>query len=126
MSTKELLKMKKWAVIGATNDESKFGNKIYKKLKKFGYEVYPISPKYETIDGDKAYKQLEDLPIKPDVVNFVVNPKIGFSIISKCRELDINNVWMQPGTVDDELLKLAEKESLNLVQACVLVELDRI
>jgi len=114
-------KYKTWAVVGATIDEEKFGNKIYKKLKEKGYKVYPISPKYEEIDGDKAYKSLHELPEKPDVVNFVVNPKIGLGIVEDCAKLDINKIWLQPGTVSDELLNLAKEKNIEAVQACVLV-----
>lgn len=123
MNPEQMLEMKKWAVVGATTDESKYGYKIYKKLKKYGYKVYPISPKYEEIDGDKAYKQLEDLPEKPDVVNFVVNPRIGMSIVEQCSKLGIKNIWLQPGTVSEELLSLAKEKYINAVQACVLVAL---
>ena len=123
MSSEQMLEMKKWAVVGATIDETKYGYKIYKKLKNHGYDVYPISPKYYEIDVDKAYKNLEDLPEKPDVVNFVVNPQIGLSIVEQCSNLGIKNIWLQPGTVSDDLLSLAEEKDINAIQACVLVAL---
>jgi predicted CoA-binding protein len=53
---KEMLEMKTWAVVGASENKEKFGWKIYKKLKDKGYKVFPVSPNYETIDGDKCYK----------------------------------------------------------------------
>ncbi|HHW68527.1 MAG: uncharacterized protein PWP07_2380 [Epulopiscium sp.] len=123
MTPEKLMEKKIWAVVGATTDQEKYGYKIYKALKEAGYTVYPISPKYDEIDGDKAYKSLKDLPQKPEVVDFVVNPKIGLGIVKECAELGIKNIWLQPGTVSEELLALAKEKGINAVEACVLVAL---
>lgn len=123
MLGEEMLKAKKWAVVGATDDTSKFGYKVYMKLKTKGYTVYPISIKCDQIDGDKAYKELADLPEKVDVVDFVVNPRIGISIIKQCKELGIDNVWLQPGTVSDEIIDFAKDNNIRAFQGCVLVAL---
>lgn len=123
MTPEQLMEKKIWAVVGATIDQEKYGYKIYKALKDAGYTVYPVSPKYDEIDGDKAYKSLGDLPQKPEVVDFVVNPKVGLGVVKECAELGIKNIWFQPGTVSDELLTLAEEKGINAVQACVLVAL---
>lgn len=123
MKPEELMKKKIWAVVGATTDKDKYGYKIYKELKEAGYKVYPISPKYEEIDGDKAYKSLRDLPEKPEVVDFVVNPKIGIGIVKECAQLGIENIWLQSGTVSEEILEFAKEKGINAVEACVLVAL---
>ncbi|GKX31210.1 CoA-binding protein [Vallitalea longa] len=119
----DMLKEKKWAVVGATDDTSKFGYKIYMRLKNNGYTVYPISIKCDEIDGDKAYKELADLPEKVDVVDFVVNPRIGISIMKQCKELGIKNVWLQPGTVSDEIIDYAKENNIETFRGCVLVAL---
>ncbi|MCT4613097.1 MAG: CoA-binding protein [Clostridia bacterium] len=115
------LDKKVWAVVGATQDETKFGYKIYKKIKECGYTVYPLSIKYNDIDGDRAYKNLEELPEKPDVVNLVVNPEVGMNTLKCMKKLSIKRVWMQPGTDSDELLKYAKDNDIEVIQACVLV-----
>ncbi|QUI24258.1 CoA-binding protein [Vallitalea pronyensis] len=123
MNSTDMLAMKKWAVVGATEEQNKFGYRIYKKLKDHGYTVYPVSVKYDEIDGDKAYKNLSDLPEKVDVVDFVVNPKIGLSIIEQCKELGIEHVWLQPGTASTEILDYAKENQIAIVEGCVLVSL---
>lgn len=123
MNEQQMLAMKKWAVVGATVDQSKFGYRIYKKLKDHGYTVYPISVKYDEIDGDKAYKNLSELPEQVDVVDFVVNPKVGLSIIEECKTLGIGHVWLQPGTVSEEILSFAQENGIEVVRGCVLVSL---
>lgn len=123
MTPEELMKKKIWAVVGATTHTDKYGYKIYKELKEAGYIVYPISPNYNEIDGDKAYRSLSDLPEKPEVVDFVVNPKIGIGVVEECAKLGIKNIWLQPGTVSNEILNLAKEKDINAVEACVLVAL---
>jgi predicted CoA-binding protein len=59
----EMLKLKKWAVVGATNNQEKFGFKIFKALKQAGYDVMPVNPGIEEILGVKCYPSLEKLPV---------------------------------------------------------------
>lgn len=123
MQEDEMLKKKIWAVVGASENTDKFGYKIYKKLKSRGYKVYAVNPNYETIEGDTCYRNLKALPELPDVVDMVVAPKHGKGTILEAAELGVQNIWLQPGTYNDELLQLISEKGLNAVQACVLVAL---
>ncbi len=121
-----MLDQKVWAVVGATENSSKFGYKIYQKLKQFGYEVYPVNPRYESIEGDKCYPSLADLPQKVDCVDVVVSPERAEKTLDEVIHLGIDNIWFQPGTFTPELIEKSESESINTVYLnCVLVELDR-
>ncbi|MCT4564513.1 MAG: CoA-binding protein [Maledivibacter sp.] len=120
----EMLGKKVWAVVGATPDESKFGYKIFKKLKSRGYEVYGINPKYEELEGEKLYKSISELPVKPDCVDMVVSPKISKPMVEEIADNGIKYVWFQPGTFDAETIDLAEAKDLKYVYYdCVLVAL---
>jgi len=118
-----MLEKKVWAVVGANDDPEKFGSRIYKKLKSRGYDVYPVNPNYSDIEGDKCYKDLSSLPEKPDVIDMVVNPRHGKGVIEEAAELGIRNIWLQPGTYNDELMELVKEKGLTAVKACVLVAL---
>lgn len=119
-----MLHMKNWAVVGATDNTEKFGYKIYKALKEAGYNVYPVNPGVNAILGDKCYGALKDLPIKPEVVNVVVPPRVGEQIMKDCSELGIKNVWLQPGANAASVVEAAQKAGLNVVdQSCILIEL---
>ena len=120
MLEEKMLAKKIWAVVGANIDPHKYGNKIYKKLKAKGYEVYPVSPNFEKIEGDPCYPDLQSLPSKPEVINMVISPKRGKAVIEAAAEMGIENIWLQPGTYDDELLELIDNKGLHAVQACVL------
>jgi len=122
----EMLKLKKWAVVGATDNSEKFGFKIYKSLKKAGYEVYPVNPGLTEVMGDKCYSSLTDLPVVPDAVDFVISSKIGEKIVAECAVLGIKNVWLQPGANGDNVVKAAQQAELNVVhQSCVMVEIRK-
>jgi predicted CoA-binding protein len=119
----EMLKMKTWAVVGASTKKDKFGYKLYKKLKDHGYQVYPVNPGYDTIDGDKCYHSLSELPETPDVIDMVVNPRIGMNIIEEAAQLGIKYIWLQPGTHNEEIVQSIEEKGMQYVKDCVLVAL---
>ena len=120
-----MLEKKVWAVVGANENAEKYGNMIYKKLKTFGYKVYPVNPKYQVIEGDKCYSNLSLLPEKPDVINMVVSPNIGKTVIEEAANLGVENIWLQPGTYNDEIINLIDKKGINAVKACVLMSLNK-
>ncbi len=118
-----MLEKKVWAVVGANDNPEKYGNMIYKRLKSRGYTVYPINPNYDSIEGDRCYKDLSSLPEKPEVIDMVVAPKHGKSIVEEAARLGIKNLWLQPGTYNDELMSMINENGLTAVKACVLVAL---
>lgn len=121
---KDMLDKKVWAVIGASPSKDKFGYKIYKILKDNDYKVYPVNPGYEDINGDKCYKSIEDLPEVPDVIDFVVPPKISLLALDEAKEKGVKNVWFQPGTFNEGVIKKAKENDFNIVEDCVLVALS--
>ena len=117
-----MLDHKIWAVVGATQDPKKFGNKIYKRLKSKGYETYAVNPGIETIEGNYCYKDLASVPRVPEVINMVVRPHLAKDVLFEAQRLGIEYVWFQPGTYNDEIIKITEELGLKFVKACVLVE----
>ena len=116
-----LLEKKIWAVAGANQNPEKYGNKIYKRLKEKGYEVFAVNPMYDEVEGDKCYKDLASLPKLPDVVNMVVSPKRAAPILEQAKKLGIKNIWFQPGTHDEQTEKKVKELGLEAVYACILV-----
>jgi predicted CoA-binding protein len=111
------------AVVGATDNPGKYGNVIYRDLKRKGFTVYPVNKNRDTVDGDKAYRSLEDLPQKPTIVNIVVPPREALQTLKKCKELGVDNVWLQPGAESSEVMILLEAEKFNyLANACIMVQ----
>ena len=112
------------ALVGASNDSSKFGNRIYLDLRKKGYNVFPINPKESKIEGDKAYASIDMMDSLPDIVNFVVPPQIAIKVAQKAIDLGITHIWFQPGSESDELEELLIKnhDIKYLINSCIMVE----
>ena len=110
------------AIVGATDNPEKYGNRIYRDLKAKGFRVYPVNPTKDTIDGDIAYADLGDLPETPDIVNFVVPPPRTLRLLARAKELGLMNVWIQPGAEDEDVLAyLAGNDFDYLANACIMV-----
>lgn len=121
-----MLQLKTWAVVGATDNKEKFGYKIFKVMLGAGLKVYPINTGVTEIIGQKCYPALKDLPVKPDAVDIVVPPRVGEQILRECAELGITNVWLQPGADTQPVINLAKELGLTVVDhACIMVELRK-
>jgi len=123
---KKMLEMKHWVVVGAHPKPEKFGNKIFNKLRKFDYDVTPVNPVYEEVEGIKTVPSLLDVKTPIDCINVVVSPKRAMQVVKDAIALNIKYIWFQPGAFDEEVIDFAESNGLEVVfHACVLVELDR-
>lgn len=120
----EMKSKKKWAVVGVTENQDKFGYKIWKRLKEHGYQVYAINPRYSEIEGEKVYSSILELPEQVDVINVVVNPTLSLNLLDEVAKTNIKHIWFQPGTLDEDVLLKAESLSLQIVyHECIYAEL---
>lgn len=115
----EMVEKKSWAVVGVTAKKDRFGYKIWKILKKHGYEVYGVNPNYDEIEGEKIYHSLKDLPKKVDVVDMNVSPRHGMNTLDEAKELGIEYIFFQPGSHDDEITQKAEELELKYAKDCI-------
>ncbi len=110
------------AIVGATENPSKYGYVIYKDLKLKGLTVYPVNPNRSSVDGDKAFKRLEDIPQRPTIVNIVVPPEVTSDILQQCLDLGLTNVWLQPGAESPAVMTFLQENNFNyLANACIMV-----
>lgn len=109
------------AVLGVNQDPESYANKIVRKIRSLNKIAYPVNPKYDTLFGEQVYESLEKCPSIPDVVVFVVNPTIGIQYLQDMADLNIPYLWLQPGTIDMNLLDEAKRLNLVPIEACVLV-----
>ena len=111
------------ALVGASNDPKKYGNKILLDLISKGYNVAPINNQEEMISGIKSFKNVMDLEISPSIINFVVPPKVGFKITKELVENNYDNFWYQPGADSEEISNfLLEKQKSFIDDKCIMVE----
>jgi len=109
------------AIVGATDTPGKFGGIIYRDLKAKGFKVWPVNPMRKTVDNDKAYASLAELPTPPTLVNFVVPPEDTLDVLKQCLNLGLMNVWLQPGSSNADVLRFLEAHQFNYLNACIMV-----
>lgn len=112
-----------WAVVGASNSRAKYGNRIYLKLREAGFRVYPINKREQLIEGDTAYSSLLDLPEPPTVVNMVVPPKEAPDVVEQAKAAGAQAIWFQPGAESVVAGRWAQENGLDVIEACILVQL---
>ncbi|WP_422924908.1 CoA-binding protein [Singulisphaera sp. PoT] len=111
------------AVIGASADRSKFGNKAVRAFRNAGYEVFPINPKLEEIEGLQAFPSLDDLPHEHlERVSLYVPPGVGLKLLDQIARKRVDEVWLNPGSESPELVRKAEELGLNVIQACSIID----
>ncbi len=109
------------AVIGASSDRQKFGNRAVRAFQRQGFTVVPISVHETEIEGLKAYRSVLDVPGAIDMATFYVPPEIGMRVIVEVAEKQIPEVWLNPGAESDDLIRLARELKIEPVVACSIV-----
>jgi len=113
------------ALVGATNHSQKFGNIIYKFLKRHRIPVIPVNSRATSVDGDKASKNLTEASnnLEIGLVVYVVPPKMTLESLEEARSLGLQKIWVQPGASDSDVEKYLEANDFHYVtNACVMVE----
>ncbi len=110
--------MKKIAIIGASNDRTKYGNKAVRAYKKAGWEVIPINPKEKEIEGIKAYKNIKEYPGTIEKASLYVRPEIGITIIKDLKEKGVKEIILNPGAESPELIKKITEEGMTPELIC--------
>jgi len=111
----EFVNQRMWAVVGASTDASKNGNRIFRDLRKAGYAVYGVNVRGGEIEGQQLYRSLADLPEQPAVVDIVVPPNVTEQVVQQCAELGITRVWMQPGSESESAIGFCEGHGIQVV-----------
>jgi predicted CoA-binding protein len=110
--------MKTVAVIGASNDRSKFGNKALRSFRNNGYNVIPINPTETEVEGERAYVSVLDYEGPIDEATFYVNPRVGERVLDEMLKKGIGKIWLNPGADGPNVVARAKALGLNAVRAC--------
>jgi uncharacterized protein len=111
------------AVVGASNNRDKYGNKAVRAYIRQGYTVYPVNLHEETIEGLTVYPSLGDLPSKPDRVAFYIPPDAGLDMLPEVVRLEPDEFFINPGAESDELIEKAYEMGLTPILACAIVDI---
>jgi uncharacterized protein len=109
------------AIIGASTDRQKFGNKAVRAFRQRGYTVYPVNPTASEVEGLPAFKEIADVPAPLDMISVYVPPPVLLKLLPAIAKKGCRELWLNPGTESPEVLAEAERLGLNTVQACSIV-----
>ncbi|PIL36041.1 hypothetical protein GSI_01701 [Ganoderma sinense ZZ0214-1] len=128
---KTFLSAPKYAVIGASKDQSKFGTKVLKWYQVRQKDVTPVHPKEDELEGLKTVRSIADLPSPSETSISIITPaKITLGVLEQAKALDIPALWIQPGAEDEAVVTYIKENGLeNKViygGPCILVEGDGI
>ena len=113
------------AIVGASSNRHKFGNKALRAFRAEGYTVLAINPNEAEVEGIKTYPSVLDVPQAIDMATVYVPPDIGQGLLMEFEKKQIPEIWLNPGAESDELLAEARKRKLNVIAACSIVGIGR-
>ncbi len=110
------------AVVGVSDDASKYGHKIFRDLLKAGYPVKGVNQKGGFVLGQQLYKSLSEIEKRPELVITVVPPQVTEKVVEECNRLGVKHIWMQPGSDSPEAADKAAGYGIEATQACFMVQ----
>ena len=110
--------MKTVAIIGASNNRTKFGNKAVRAFLRQGYTVFPVNPKETEVEGLPAFRSVGDVPVRPDKISVYLPPPLVEQILPEIAARGCDELWLNPGTESEEIVAQAQQLGLNVIQAC--------
>jgi predicted CoA-binding protein len=113
--------MRSVAIIGASADRAKFGNKAVRAFSQRGFTVFPVNPKKSVIEGLPAFKTIAEVPTRPNLVSVYLPPLVLLNVLPHIAAKGCDELWLNPGTESDEVIALADNLKLNVIQACSIV-----
>ena len=113
------------AVIGASRDRHKFGNRAVRAFRQQGYTVVPINPREAEVEGLKAYASVLDVPGPIDMASLYVPPDVGERVIEEIARKEIPEVWFNPGAESDALIARARALKIEPIVACSIVAIGQ-
>ena len=115
--------MSRVAVIGASSNRNKFGNKAVRAYLTQGNEVFPIHPLESLVEGQACFQSISEVPSELDIVSVYVAPHILFDLLPEIAAKGCRELWLNPGTESPEVLERAEQLGLNVIEDCSIVSL---
>lgn len=109
------------AIIGASANREKFGNKAVRAYLEQGYDVYPVHPAEESVEGLPVYRSVLEIPVALDRVSFYVPPTVGLRVVEEVARKGCRELWLNPGADSPDLYEKAQALGLNPIVACSIV-----
>ncbi len=111
----KFLEPKKLAIVGVSRNPKKFGYLVFRDLKASGYEVYPVNPNADKINGDSCYKSVKDLPANINSILILTPKKETDNVLREAINKGIMNIWVQQMSETKNTIKIAEEYQKEII-----------
>jgi uncharacterized protein len=115
--------MKTIAVLGASSQRSKYGNKCVRAYQSAGYEVFPVNPHEQKIEGLPVYQRLADVPAALERISVYLPPPLTLELLPEIAAKGAEQVWLNPGSANSEVLEEARRRGIPIRSGCSIVDL---
>jgi uncharacterized protein len=113
--------MKTVAVIGASSNRGKYGNKALRAFERQGFRVIPINPHEREVEGHRTYASVLDVPEAIDMATVYVPPAVGVRVMDDLAKKGISEVWLNPGADDPDVIARARALGITPIIACSII-----
>lgn len=114
---------KRVAVVGASTNRHKFGNKCVRAYASAGWEVLPINPRADEIEGFEAYPDLASLREAADLISVYLPPRRTLALLDEIAAAEAGETIFNPGAADAEVVRKAAELGIPARQACSIVDI---
>ncbi|HYU33634.1 MAG TPA: CoA-binding protein [Thermoanaerobaculia bacterium] len=116
--------MKTIAVLGASKDRSKFGNKCVRAYQEAGWEVFPVNlGSSDPIEGLTTWRKLADVPAELDRISVYLPPPVTLELLADIAAKGAREVWLNPGSADNRVLDEARRRGIPARPGCSIVDI---
>ena len=117
----KIFAMKNIAVVGMSPRQQRPSNYVAMYMDDKGYDIIPVNPSEQNIQGKKCYPSLLDIPVKVDIVNVFRQSQFAASITKEAVSIGAKAMWLQDGVISDEAYNIARTAGLLFVMNdCIL------
>jgi len=121
----KFLQSPEFAVIGASSNRNKYGNKVLRCYMQHQMKVYPVHPSEEEVEGLTVFSSVMELPSDVKSISIITPPQITEEVVNEAIKRGIKNIWMQPGAESQQAIQNCLNHQINVIAKgpCILVVL---
>lgn len=128
-AARDFLAQQRIAVVGVSRNRGEAANLVYRKLRDAGYEVFPVNPNADRVEGDHCYPGLAAIEGGVEAVIIATHPEVTTQVVRDCASLGVRHVWMHRsfgvGSVSEEAVRLCDERGISVIPgACPVMFLD--